>query len=158
REAADTFERVAAYEEEAADADGQRRLRVVDEFGRKEDEHGPRPSRNENALPERDRLEVRDERQRVAAARAGVFERRAKCGGVKDHVGVRRENPTPARGGERLLQREGFTEPARGRLRAFDDAQPLVSGGERAQDRAGRVGRAVVDGDDLEVAVVLREY
>ena len=129
---------------------------MVDEFGREEDEHEPSPHRNENALPESDRLEVRDERQRVALVFDGVCDRRTKCGGVKDHVGVGRENPTPARSVERLLQREGFSEPARGRLRAFDDAKPLVSG-ERTQHRARSVGRAVVDGDDFKVFVVLRE-
>ena len=45
------------------------------------------------------------------------------------------------------MQRPRLAEPARRRLFVVDDDQPRVFGAMRVEDRAGRVGGAIVDDD-----------
>jgi len=52
----------------------------------------------------------------------------------------------------------GLAEPAGGEIGDVDDGKALgMVGGEIVEDGAGRVGRAVVDSEDVEVGVDLGE-
>ena len=88
----------------------------------------------------------------------GVGECTAEGVGAEEDVGVGEEEVV----GWGLACGEGhgvgFAEPAGGELGDMESAEFIgMLGGEGGDDVAGRVGAAIVDGDDLQVGVVLIE-
>jgi hypothetical protein len=55
------------------------------------------------------------------------------------------------------MQRVCFAEPTGGHVGDVQDTQPRSIARDTIEDRAGLVGRAVIDSDELDVRVILRE-
>jgi len=77
---------------------------------------------------------------------------------LREHdVRVGEEQPLAGRALGASPQRVVLAEPPRRQLVDAKHQQSLVPRGEVSEDGARRVARAIVDGDDLEARIVLRE-
>ena len=90
----------------------------------------------------------------------GLSEGAADGLGGEEDVGVGEEEPGGLVEGDGVAGGEGhgvgFAEPAGGEFGDVEDAEFFrVEGGEGVEDGSGSVGGAVVDGEDVEVGVVL---
>jgi len=81
--------------------------------------------------------------------------KRSRC---EDHVGVGEKEPRTPRALRPAPEGVVLAQPARGQVVDPEHPQRRVRCSELAQHVAGAVGRAVVDGHDLEARVVLGEH
>ena len=102
-------------------------------------------------LPETLHADVGQEREHVEAAALEGGNGGGQRIGLVDDVGVDEEQQLAARAKASLVQRPRLAEPAGRRLLAVDDGEARIVDGARGG--AGAVGRAVVDHDQLEVAI-----
>ena len=73
------------------------------------------------------------------------------------HVGVGEKEQVAARLRRPRVQGVVFAEPARRQVGDMDDVQLWVGRAHTLQNRTSRVGRAVVQGDNFKIWVVLRQ-
>ncbi len=158
-EAAESVEGRGADEVEGADADRVAGAGVGDApgTGGPEGEKGEEAEEHPFAAGAGDGCGEGDEV--VGALGLGEGERSADRVGGEEDVGVGEEEPVRVAGvpdGGR--HGVGLAEPAWGEVMDVEGGElGRVGGGERVEDLAGAVGGAVVDGDDVEVGVVLPE-
>ncbi len=120
-------------------------------------EERPEDVGHEDVLPEALRLHARKEGEQVGLALLQERHGLPQAARVVDHVRVREEQDRPVRLPRAEPQGVRLAEPARRRISPRDDPQTGVFARERLQDRPRPIRRAVVDDEDFEVRIVLRE-
>ena len=105
-------------------------------------------------FPETDHFRIAEKGEMVEFQQANQCGATAQSVWHETDIGVGEQQPFAGRGFIGFLQSVWLAEPSLRQFLDVDYFQARVRGGEFVKDARGRVGGAIVDGDDFEIGIV----